>query len=130
MRVAVPRWCRYADPEGACMASAVSPGSEDPTLHASIALTLGQKAGRLWWLWLVTGIAWIIAALVILQFDSASVTTIGIIVGCMFVAVGAQQLVLAAVAERLRWLWALVGVVFIICGGVCFLAPQNTFAAL
>ena len=112
------------------MASAVSPGSEDPTLHASIALTLGQKAGKLWWVWLVTGIAWIVAALVILQFDSASVTTIGIVVGCMFLAVGAQQLLLAAVAARLRWLWSIVGVMFLICGVVCFAVPQNTFAAL
>ena len=47
-------------------------------------LTLGHQAGKLWWLWLVTGIAWVVAALVILQFDSASVKTIGIIVGCMF----------------------------------------------
>ena len=112
------------------MASAVSPGTGGLAPDGSIAMTLGQQAGKLWWLWLVTGIAWIVASLVILQFDSASVTTIGIIVGCMFLALGAQQLVLAMLADRLRWLWAIVGVMFLICGVICFVAPQNTFAAL
>ena len=31
-----------------------------------------------WWLGLVAGIAWIVVALVILQFDQASVTTVGV----------------------------------------------------
>jgi len=112
------------------MSSAVSPGIGGTAVDSSVALTLGQQAGKLWWLWLVTGIAWVVAALVILQFDSASVKTIGVIVGCMFLAFGAQQLLLAVVAERLRWLWAIVGVVFLICGVICFALPQNTFAAL
>ena len=41
-------------------------------------------ASEFWWMWLVVGIAWVIAALVILQFDQASVKTIGVIVGIMF----------------------------------------------
>ena len=36
-----------------------------------------HAAARLWWLWLVAGVAWIGASLVILQFDEASITTIG-----------------------------------------------------
>ncbi|HEY7076305.1 MAG TPA: DUF308 domain-containing protein, partial [Solirubrobacteraceae bacterium] len=85
---------------------------------------------RYWWLWLVTGIAWVIASLIILQFDKASVTTVGIIVGCMFLAAGAQQLTIAFITDRLRWLWAIFGVLFIICGIVAFIHPQGTFAAL
>jgi uncharacterized membrane protein HdeD (DUF308 family) len=83
-----------------------------------------------WWLWLVTGILWVVAALVILQFDTASVKTIGIIVGCMFAVFGAEQLVLAFVADRLRWLWALGGIVFLICAGIAFANPENTFAGI
>src|SRR4051812_42600100 len=67
------------------------------------------ELARYWWLWLVTGIAWLVAALVVLQFDSASVTTIGILVGIMFMFSGSQQLVLAFVADSLRWLWAIFG---------------------
>jgi uncharacterized membrane protein HdeD (DUF308 family) len=85
---------------------------------------------RLWWIWLVTGVAWVVAALVILQFDSASITTIGIIVGIMFIVAGGQQLVLAAVADSLRWLWAIFGVLFLIAGVICFINPEKTFAGL
>jgi len=63
-----------------------------------------------WWVQLVLGIAWIVAALAILQFDQASITTIGIIVGIMFIVAGMEQFVLAAVADSLRWLWGLFGV--------------------
>jgi uncharacterized membrane protein HdeD (DUF308 family) len=83
-----------------------------------------------WWTQLVLGIAWIVAALVILQFDQASITTIGIIVGIMFIVAGMEQFVLAAVADSLRWLWAIFGVLFIIAGVICFISPENTFAAM
>ena len=83
-----------------------------------------------WWLWLVTGIAWIVAALVILQFDGASITTIGILVGAMFVFAGVQQFMVAAIADSLRWLWAVFGVLFLIAGVICFINPEKTFAGL
>ena len=100
------------------------------TLDEPQVVALGRDVGRFWWLWLVTGIAWVIASLVILQFDKASVTTVGVIVGCMFVAAGVQQLSIAFIADRLRWLWALFGGLFIVCGIVAFIHPQDTFAAL
>jgi uncharacterized membrane protein HdeD (DUF308 family) len=89
-----------------------------------------RTAASLWWLWLVTGIAWLAASLVILQFDAASITTIGVIVGIMFTFAGMQQFVLAALAPRLRWLWAIFGVLFVIAGIICFINPEATFAGL
>src|SRR3954471_9166522 len=86
-----------------------------------------RDVASMWWLWLVVGAAWIVASLVILQFDQASITTVGIIIGLMFTAAGAQQLVLAAVADSLRWLWALFGVFFLIAGVICFINPKETF---
>jgi uncharacterized membrane protein HdeD (DUF308 family) len=83
-----------------------------------------------WWLWLVVGVAWIAAALVVLQFDQASITTIGLIVGAMFTFAGVQQLILAALTDRLRWLWAIFGVLFLIAGVICFINPEKTFAGL
>jgi uncharacterized membrane protein HdeD (DUF308 family) len=94
------------------------------------ALTLAFRFQRLWWLWLVTGIVWLLAALVILQFDSASVTTVGVIVGCMFVVTGAQNVLMGAVAERHRWLFVAIGAVFVLFGMACFFAPQKTFAGV
>jgi short repeat uncharacterized protein DUF308 len=85
---------------------------------------------RLWWLWLVFGIAWVVVGLVILQFDQASITTVGVIVGLMFLATGAQQFTVAMLAERLKWLYALFGVLFVAAGVIALISPENTFAAL
>lgn len=83
---------------------------------------------RLWWLWLLTGIAWIVASLVILQFDEASITTVGVILGCMFVFAGIEQLALAASTDHLRWLWIIFGVLMLIAGVLAFIRPKATFA--
>lgn len=90
----------------------------------------GRELARYWWVWLVIGIAWVIASLVVLQFDGASVATVGVIVGIMFAVASAQQLVLAMVAESLRWLWAMFGVLFAASAIICFVNPENTFVAL
>jgi uncharacterized membrane protein HdeD (DUF308 family) len=104
----------------------------DPMLEAdlSAARAVAHEASRLWWLWLVTGAAWLVAALVILQFDQASVTTVGIIIGCMFIVAGVQQFVLASVVDHLRWLWIAFGVLFVIAGILCFIEPKQTFAGV
>jgi uncharacterized membrane protein HdeD (DUF308 family) len=81
-----------------------------------------------WWLRLITGVLWVIASLVILQFNHASITTIGVIIGCMFLASSIQQLALAFIAPRLRWLWGIFSVLFLICAITCFANPHATFA--
>ena len=81
-----------------------------------------------WWLWLVTGFAWLVASLIILQFNSASITTVSIIIGTMFVFAAIQQFVLAFLADSMRWLWLLFGALFAIAGLVTFINPAETFA--
>jgi len=87
-----------------------------------------RAIASMWWLWLLTGFAWLVAALVILQFNSASLTTIGIIIGAMFIFAGVQQFVLAAVADSLKWLWMIFGGLFVIAGLVAVFNPAKTFA--
>ena len=58
-----------------------SPGRPPPRACASARGITGY-----WWVGLVAGIAWLVVSLVILQFDSASITTVGILVGLMFLA--------------------------------------------
>ena len=110
--------------------SPATPGLGGMTVGPPEALEAEYQISGLWWLWLVVGVCWIAASLVILQFDQASVTTIGIIVGIMFTFAGFQQLALAAIADSLRWLWAIFGVLFLIAGVICFVNPENTFAGL
>ena len=81
-----------------------------------------------WWVGLVAGIAWLVISLVILQFDNASVTTVGILFGLMFLLAGAVNFALASVAESARWVWALAGMLFVAAAVVCFVSPADTFA--
>ncbi len=93
------------------------------------AFTLRHYASY-WWLWLVVGVIWIVASLVILQFNHASMTTVSIILGIMFAWAAAQQFVLTAIADSLRWLWAIFGVLFGAASVICFVNPAGTFTGL
>ncbi|HEX5979466.1 MAG TPA: DUF308 domain-containing protein [Thermoleophilaceae bacterium] len=86
---------------------------------------------RLWWLWLVFGILWIVVALVILQFDQASITTVGVLIGAMFLASGFQQFALAALMEgSVRWILIIFGALFVIAGVIALINPEETFAGI
>ncbi len=83
-----------------------------------------------WWVLLVAGIAWVTVALVVLQFDQASVTTVGILVGLMFLSVGIENIALATLDVPMRWAWALFGGLFLVSAVVSFANPADTFAGL
>ena len=83
-----------------------------------------------WWVLLLAGIAWVAVALVVLQFDQASVTTVGVLVGLMFLGLGIENIALARLDVPMRWAWALFGGVFLVSAVVCFADPTDTFAGL
>ena len=91
---------------------------------------LAHGLAGMWWLWLLLGIAWVAASFVILQFDQASIKTIGYIVGIMFFVAGMQTLLLAALVERHGWIWGIFGFLFLIGGVVVFINPEETFHGL
>ena len=91
----------------------------------------GIALSRLWWLWLVAGIAWILIALSILQFDQASITTVGVLIGIMFVLSGIQQLAMGSLMRGwLQLVMFLFGLLLIVAGIIAFISPENTFAAI
>ena len=69
---------------------------------ANLRERLRQLTGY-WWVGLVAGVAWLAIAVVILQFDSASITTVGILVGLMFLFAGLENVVARRVPGSLRW---------------------------
>jgi uncharacterized membrane protein HdeD (DUF308 family) len=108
-------------------AASTSPGTPEPPGLEEV----GIQLSRLWWLWLVAGIAWIAIALVILQFDEASVTTVGVLIGIMFILSAFQQFTFGALTrgwlQLVMWLFA---VLFLIAGVIALISPENTFAAI
>jgi uncharacterized membrane protein HdeD (DUF308 family) len=94
---------------------------------------LRESARRItgyWWVSLAAGIAWLAVALVILQFDDASVTTVGILVGLMFALAGLQNVALAHLPGSTRVPSIVFAALFGVAAILCFVDPAGTFAGL
>jgi uncharacterized membrane protein HdeD (DUF308 family) len=86
---------------------------------------------RLWWMPLVSGVAWIIVAIVVLRFDYTSVAAISVLFGVIALAAAGTETVIAGVSTGgWRWLHILLAVVFAIAGITAFFQPGGTFVAL
>ena len=86
---------------------------------------------RYWWVELLLGVFWLLIAVVVLKFDHASVVTVGVLTGIMFLIFAAEEFALAALDHgATRWLWAFFGVVLVAGGIVALIHPRSTFAAL
>ena len=101
---------------------------------SSIAAASQRTLGRVlppWWLLLVTGIAWMLVAVIVLRFDYTSVHAISILFGIVAIAAGVVEIGVLIIA-RGWWkvLHAVLVVVFIAAGIVAFIHPGNTFLAL
>jgi uncharacterized membrane protein HdeD (DUF308 family) len=83
-----------------------------------------------WWAWLLSGIAWIVISLVILQFDAASVATVSVLLGLMFALAGIQNFALMGMPGAVRWVSAIFGMLFMVAAVICFIDPKGTFVAL
>jgi uncharacterized membrane protein HdeD (DUF308 family) len=104
--------------------------NDSASVQATGAQQRAMKLAKWWWAWLVAGVLWILASLVILQFRQASVTLVGVIVGIMFVVAGVQEFVVAAVTSGLKWPRVALGVLLIIGGIYALFNPVGTFLAL
>jgi uncharacterized membrane protein HdeD (DUF308 family) len=101
--------------------SAASPGVPDPF----------RQMASLWWLWLIFGVFWIVVALVVLQFDQASVTTVGVLIGIMFLVAGVQKFFLGSIAGgATQWILWIFAVLFVIAGIISLIRPKDTFAGI
>jgi uncharacterized membrane protein HdeD (DUF308 family) len=109
---------------------AAGPHYETPPIAPGLRTT-GREVTGYWWLGLATGIAWIVISVVILQFDQASITTVGILVGFMFAFAGAQSFLLAGLSDgATRVVSVLFGLLLFVSAVICFISPENTFAGM
>ncbi|MBV9319947.1 MAG: DUF308 domain-containing protein, partial [Mycobacterium sp.] len=87
-----------------------------------------EKVASYWRVELLLGVFWVVVSVVVLKFNQASVTTVGILTGLMFLLFAAQESVLAAVDRSRRWLWAIFSVLLAASGIVALIHPTATFA--
>ena len=87
-------------------------------------------ATSMWWLAIVIGVAWFLVALLVLRFDTTSVTTVGILLGCVLLFAGASELLEISVTRSWRWIHVIMAVLFL--GGAiwAFVSPDDAFWAL
>jgi uncharacterized membrane protein HdeD (DUF308 family) len=90
-----------------------------------------RDVSRFWWAWIVAGVFWVAVGLVILQFDQASINTVGVLIGLMFFFTSIQIFAISSmISGGLRWLYWVFGLFMLVAAVLAFISPENTFAAI
>ncbi|WP_426573101.1 HdeD family acid-resistance protein [Aquihabitans sp. McL0605] len=89
-----------------------------------------RSFGKVWWLFLVTGILWLFVGFAILSFDLTSVVLISIGFSVVLFLAGIEEAVHATLMEGWRWLHGLLAVLFILGGVFAIAYPGQTFRTL
>jgi uncharacterized membrane protein HdeD (DUF308 family) len=98
-------------------------------LPAGLKATMTRLAGP-WWMFLLTGIAWLVIAMIVLRFSIASVAAVGVLMGVVFLAGWFSELLIASVRHRWRWAHLLMGILFLFAAFWSFASPFSAFWAL
>ena len=90
-----------------------------------------REGARYWWIYLVTGIAWLIIAWVVLRMDATSVSTVGILLGIVFLVAAVNEVAFASLISGGWKVWHYVMAFIFLLGGLWGLfEPVDTFFAL
>jgi uncharacterized membrane protein HdeD (DUF308 family) len=101
--------------------------SDDRTVRLHEAERELEQARGPWWLFLITGVLWLIAALVILRFDVTSITAVGVLLGVVLGFAAATEVVAAMSAPGWRWAHWLLAVLFAVGSIWAFVHPIGAF---
>jgi uncharacterized membrane protein HdeD (DUF308 family) len=90
-----------------------------------------EQVARYWWIFLVTGGAWILFAIIIFRFDWTSVNAIAILFGIVMIGAALNEIGNAS-GSRGGWRIAhgLLSAAFVVIAILSFVHPGNTFKAL
>jgi uncharacterized membrane protein HdeD (DUF308 family) len=108
-----------ASPEDAAVATGGATG-------AGISATILRR-GSPWWIFIITGVLWILIAWIVLRFNYRSVGAIAVLAGTVILLAAIAELFMALTAPTWKWLHAILGVLFLITSIVCFVHPGDTF---
>ena len=89
-----------------------------------------ESAARAWWLFLLTGLLWLLFAIIVLRFDYTTVTAVSILFGVVAIFAGVNEFFMLAASHRWwKVLHGLLGVIFVVVGIIAFVHPGGTFEA-
>jgi uncharacterized membrane protein HdeD (DUF308 family) len=92
---------------------------------------LERGAARWWWALLVVGLIWFLIGWLVLRADYTSLTTVGVLVGVVFLVSAITEAGLAAFVSGGWKVWHIVLAVLFVLGAVwAFVRPVDTFFAL
>jgi uncharacterized membrane protein HdeD (DUF308 family) len=90
-----------------------------------------EEAADRWWLFLLSGIAWLIFALLVFQWDYTTVYAISILFGIVALFAGVNELMAISVSTTgWKWVHAILGILFILVGIYALWNPYDTFETL
>jgi uncharacterized membrane protein HdeD (DUF308 family) len=92
---------------------------------------VAKRLGRLWWVLLVVGIAWIVVGFVVLRFDTSTVAVISILFGILILLSAAGEVFRAIVTAGGWRVWhVLFAILLIVAAAIAFVNPGGTFYSL
>ena len=59
-----------------------------------------ESAARAWWLFLLTGLLWLLFAIIVLRFDYTTVTAVSILFGVVAIFAGVNEFFMLAASQR------------------------------
>jgi uncharacterized membrane protein HdeD (DUF308 family) len=90
-----------------------------------------REGSRYWWLFLVTGIAWLVVGWLVLRMNVTSLTTVGVLLGVVFIVAGVNEAGVASVMSGGWKVWYYVmAFIFFLAGIWALIDPIDTFFAL
>lgn len=87
-----------------------------------------RAAAGFWWIFLVTGVIWLLISVLVLRFNETSVGTVGVILGIVFIGAAINEFVIFALLRSgWRWLNLVLALMFTAGAVYCFASPQDAF---
>jgi uncharacterized membrane protein HdeD (DUF308 family) len=81
-----------------------------------------------WWMFLATGVLWLLISLIVLRFDVTSIATVGALLGVILLVAGANEFLVLSVRDvPWKWLHAILGALFVVGGIWAFIHPIGAF---
>lgn len=81
-----------------------------------------------WWMFLATGVLWLLISLIVLRFDVTSIATVGTLLGVILLIAGANEFLALSMHDvDWKWLHAVLGVLFVAGGIWAFVHPIGAF---